>query len=171
MILDTFIALIVGYALFKGFKNGLVVSLLSLVSLFAGIYVALKFSYIIKDVLVTEGASNEYTIGLIAFVFTFLLVLIGLHFLGKLLTTSLRVLALGFVNKIGGAVFEVLKMVLILSVFFNVFEKINIKNLLVSEEKMKSSQLYYPIQYTASYFFPMLENGWNWAVQSTQEIK
>ena len=64
---------------------------------------------------------------------------------------------LGWINKLAGAFFSVLKAVLLLSVLFNLFEKVNFNNMLMKQETMDNSVLYNPIQQTSRFFYPTLE--------------
>jgi membrane protein required for colicin V production len=64
---------------------------------------------------------------------------------------------LGWVNRLAGGFFSILKMVLILSVVFNLFQKINFNNWLVKEETFNQSMFYNPIQKVSQLVFPKLE--------------
>ncbi len=169
MVLDVLIACVLGFALYKGFKNGFVISLVSLVSLVAGVFIALKFSFLIRQWLSQYTQWNSYSLTLLAFIITFAGVLTGLYFLGRFLTSALQAMALGSINKLAGAFFEVLKTILILSVLFNLFQKINSNQLLLSEKTMKQSVLYQPIATTSIYLFPLMKTWYNWALEKAAE--
>lgn len=166
-ILDLIIAVLLGYALFKGLKNGLIASVVSFVALIVGVYVALRFSFFMRGFLATNTLWNPKTVTITAFMATFLLVLIALFFLGKALTKIAQGLALGFVNKLLGAFFEGLKMICILSVLFNVFQKINYNHLIVSKEKLDASIFYHPIENAAKLVFPLMEKWYQLALTET----
>lgn len=166
-IIDIIIACLLGYSLYKGFRNGLVISLVSLVSLVAGIFIALKFSFLLRDYILKATQWNANMVTLVAFVLTFLGVLILIHQLGKILTRVIKTLALGGVNRLAGAVFEGLKMILIISVVFNIFQKLNFNNLLVSEETLSQSLFYIPIESTSKKVFPLMEEWYKIALEKT----
>lgn len=157
---DIVVACILGFAVFKGFKNGLIISVLSLVSLILGIYLSLRFSFFIKNILADQEETGNYSLGIISFLITFLFVLVGLFFLGKLLTKVLDVIALGFLNRLGGAVFEIIKFTLIISVLLNVFQKINFNEMIISREKLENSFFYLPIESVSKKIFPLMERGY-----------
>ncbi len=163
--LDIIIAAYLAYAVYKGFKKGFVLAVLSLLSLCIGIYLSLRFSMFTKEWLLYKNIGSGDTAGLLAFVITFLGVLIGIHFLGKFLTKILTKLYLGLLNRIAGGVFELLKAIFICSVFFNLFHKVNYNHLLVSEEKLAQSILYKPLENTTRILFPLMqewyEKGWS----------
>ncbi|WKW46060.1 CvpA family protein [Myroides sp. JBRI-B21084] len=166
-ILDLIIAVLLAYALFKGLKNGFIASVVSFVALIVGVYIALRFSFFMRDFLAINTSWNPKTVTITAFIGTFLLVLIILFFLGKTLTKIAQGLALGFVNKLFGAFFEGLKMICILSVLFNVFQKINYNHLIVSKEKLDESIFYRPIENTAKLVFPLMEKWYQLALSET----
>ena len=169
IVVDLLIAVLLGYALFKGIKNGLVVSVVSLIALLAGIYLSLRFSFLVRDFLMINTSWNPNSLTIIAFFITFVAVLIGLYVLGKTLTKLAESLALGFVNKLLGAVFEGLKMLLIISVFLNLFQKINYNNLIVSEEKLNESFFYQPVEQVSKTIFPLMDKWYKLALKETTE--
>jgi len=104
-----------------------------------------------------------------AFFITFVAVLILLYFLGKAVTKLAESLPLGFVNKILGAVFEGIKMLLIISVFLNLFQKINFNNLIVSKEKLDESVFYESIEKVSKEIFPLMEEWYKIALSEASE--
>lgn len=159
--LDIILGVLLAFALYKGIRNGLFVELASLVSLLAGIYFAIKFSSFIKEILAGFVKWNPNTIQVIAFVLTFILVVIGISLLGKFLTGIADFAFLGWLNKLGGGFFRVLKTVLILGIVFAVFEKINYHNFLAKKETLDNSLFYNPVQKTARFMYPSIENWYD----------
>ena len=92
------------YGIFKGIKNGLIVELASLVSFFVGIYIAVKFSSVVGSFIGDSKSSK-----VVAFVVTFILVLVGIHLLAKVFSKIASALFLGLINTIGGGIFGALK--------------------------------------------------------------
>lgn len=169
IVLDLIIAILLGYALFKGVQNGLVVSVISLVALLVGIYFSLRFSFFTRDFLIDNTQWNPNTITIAAFFITFVLVLFALYGIGKLVTKMVDSLALGFVNKLAGALFEGVKMILIISVFLNLFQKINFNNLLVSDEKLNESIFYKPVESISKIVFPLMDKWYKLALQEATD--
>jgi len=160
-VLDIILGGFLVYALYKGFQNGLFVELASLVSLILGIYFAIKFSAIIAKMLTGFAHWNPKTIQIIAFLFTFLIVIIAISLLAKFLTGIANFAHLGCMNNIGGGFFHVLKMVLILGIVLNLFEKINYNNFIAKRETLDKSLFYNPIRKTAGYFYPSIEKWYD----------
>lgn len=157
IVLDLLIVLMFAYGLFKGLKNGFIISVISLIALIAGAYIALRFSFHTKAFLEQQVDWSPNALTITAFLTTFLLVLIGLHLLGKILTKMIDVLALGFLNKLAGALFEAVKVLMIILVIFHFFEKINENVLIVSDEHLQKSFFYPYIQKTSKVFYPLLQ--------------
>ena len=155
--LDIILGVILVFGLFKGIKNGLFVELASLVSLILGIYVAIKFSYLAKIMLPAIVNWNPKTIQITAFIITFLVVIVAIWLIAKFLTNVADFAHLGVINKLGGGFFRLLKTILILSIFLNLFEKINYNNLFAKKETLDNSLFFRPIQKTAGFIYPSIE--------------
>lgn len=155
--LDIILGSLLAFGLYKGMKNGLFVELASLVSLVVGIYVAIKFSDITKDLISGFVHWDPKTVQATAFILTFLLVVIGISLLGKFLTGVADFAHLGWINKLGGGFFRMLKTILIVSVVLNLFEKINFNETFAKKETLDNSMFYRPIQKTAGFVYPSIE--------------
>ena len=155
--IDIVFTALLGYALYNGLKNGLFVEIASFGSLVIGIFVAIKFSHIVRFSIEDLIKTNPKYIEIIAFAITFLLVVVGIHLLAKVFTSILSLAYLGWLNKLGGAVFSLLKTILMLSVVISLFQKININYILVKEETLNNSIFYNPIQEVSKFMYPSLE--------------
>ncbi|WP_396168929.1 CvpA family protein [Flavobacterium sp.] len=159
--LDIFLGVILILGLFQGIKNGLFVELASLVSLILGIYLAIKFSFLARVMLSAIVHWNPKTIQISAFIITFLVVVIGISLLAKFLTSVADFAQLGVINNLGGGFFRLLKTILILSIFLNLFEKINFNNTFARKETLDKSLFYRPIQKTAGFIYPSIEKWYD----------
>jgi membrane protein required for colicin V production len=153
-IFDIIVGLLLLFALFKGFKNGLVTELASLAALVLGLFGAIKFSDVTAEYL--SPHINSSHIGLISFFLTFILIVIGIHFIAKLINKLLDAVALGAINRILGAAFSVLKYAFIISVLLAVLNGIDKNGNIISEKQKRSSVLYGPVSNLAVQVFPYL---------------
>ncbi|MDG2431196.1 CvpA family protein [Flavobacterium sp.] len=169
--LDIVLGVLLVYSLYKGVMNGLFVEIASLISLLLGIYFAIKFSFLMRDSLAGFLHWKPNTIQTIAFILTFILVVIGVTLLAKILTGIADLAFLGWINKLGGGFFRVLKTVLILGTLFTVFEKMNYNNILAKKETLDQSLFYNPIQKTAQFFYPSLEKWYGEFKSKTSDKK
>ena len=158
--IDIVFAVLLGFAVYKGLKNGLFVEVASFVALILGIYLSIKFSNLVGTVFTGFVPSwNPKYIEITAFIITFLLVVIAIHLSAKILTKLADFAFLGWINKLAGVVFSLLKTILALSVVLFIFEKININNMLLSKETQDNSIFYNPIQNISKAIYPTIE-GW-----------
>lgn len=158
---DIILGSLLAFGLYKGFRNGLLVELASFVSLLLGIYLAVQFSAFTAKSLAGFVHWNPKTIQIVAFLLTFVAVVIGISFLAKILTKIVHFAYLGWINKLGGGFFRLLKTILILSVFQNLFEKINFNQTFAKKETLDQSLFYTPIQKTAGYIYPSIQKGYD----------
>lgn len=152
---DIIVGALLAFALFKGFKNGLIIELASLAALVLGLLGAIMFSSITADYLSQYINSNH--IGLIAFIVTFILIVIGVHLVAKVVDKLVAAIALGPVNRILGAVFSLLKYAFILSVILAVLNSFDRNAKIIPEEQRENSYLYGPVSSIASLVFPYIQ--------------
>jgi len=155
--LDIFLGVFLIYGLIRGLWNGFFVELASLVSLLLGIFIAIKFSYLMKAWLENHASWNPKTIQVAAFALTFLVVVVGISLLAKIFTKLADFAALGLFNKLLGGIFGVLKTILLLSVFLNLFEKVNAGNAFADKKTLDQSIFYHPVQKVSKFIYPSIE--------------
>ncbi|MEZ4838241.1 CvpA family protein [Flavobacterium sp.] len=160
------VLLIIG--LYQGIKNGLFVEIASIISFILGVFLAIKFSYLVKGFLDDFVSWNPQTIQITSFVLTLILVVIAVHLLAKIFTKIADFAFLGWANKLAGGIFSVLKTTLLIGIVLNLIQKINVENQLISKEKQDKSIFYRPILETTSFMMPMVTN-WIDNVKKTYE--
>ena len=152
--IDIVLGVFLIYGLIRGIKNGLFVELASLISFFIGIYIAVKFSYVVGGFI-----GDSKTAKVAAFVITFVFVVVGVHLLAKVFSKVASFVFLGWLNRLGGAVFAIIKTVLFLGIILSLFQKVNIENTFISKETQSNSILFNPIMKTSEVLLPVL-TGW-----------
>lgn len=167
-ILDIILGGFIIYGIIRGAWNGFFVELASFVSLILGIYIAIKFSFLTQAVIEGHVSWSPKTVQIVAFLLTFVLVVVGVSMLGKVFTTLANFASLGIMNKIGGGFFGLLKTVLILSVSLHFFHKFNERTGLVSKETLIESVFYYPTLEISGLIYPAFEN---WFMKLKEENK
>ncbi|RMA66138.1 CvpA family protein [Ulvibacter antarcticus] len=154
---DIVLGVILLFSFYTGWKKGLFVALASLVGLIAGVYGAIYFSHFAGAYLAKSFDWSEQTLNLAAFAVTFLIIIFVVSLAGKLLTKIADFAALGFINKILGGVFNVLKFAFIISVIFMFINaSTDISGMIISEDKKADSVLYEPVASIAPIFLPNL---------------
>ena len=155
-VLDIIILVLLGLGLINGFRKGLFVEVASLVALVAGIYGAIHFSNYAGDFLMEKVDWNEKTVNITAFAITFIVIVLLIALAGKALTKLADFAALGFLNKLLGAIFGLLKMAVILSVVFIIFDSINKSLPFTDEEDLEESTLYETVKTLIPSVFPLI---------------
>ena len=142
------------YALYRGFTKGLIIELASLLALIFGIYGALHFSSFTFDFLSDYFEIKTVYLQLVSYGLTFLIIAVLISLTGKILTMLIRLVALGFINRMMGAIFGGIKALLILSVFISFFDRFNKQFGMVNEDILTSSLIYNSIRIQAEQFYP-----------------
>ena len=160
--IDAVIIIILGLSMVMGFINGLVKEVASLAALILGIWGAIKFSTFTAAKLYDYFDMTGKYVGIIAFLVTFGIIVVIIHFIGILAGKIVAAVALGFVNRLLGIVFGLLKSVLIMSVFFVILNAIDARRPFLPKETIERSIFYSPVSDIAPAIFPIIgEGGFN----------
>lgn len=151
---DYLLLLPVVYGLYRGFTKGLIIELASLVALVAGVYGAMHFSSFTFEYLSAFVEVETAYLQLASYGLTFLLIVLVITLTGKILTMLVKMVALGIVNRMMGAIFGGLKALLILSVLLMFFDRLNNQFGIVKDEVLNSSVLYSPILTQSQNLYP-----------------
>ena len=156
MIFDFLFAIIFIWASYRGFKKGLIYQATTLAALLLGIYGSIKFSDLMAFFLYEKFGWHSPYIKLIAFIITFTGIIILIHLLGRFIEKMVEMVALGFVNRILGLVFGLIKSAFIISVVLYFFNMVNVNKQIIPEETTNQSYLYKPLSALAPLVFPIL---------------
>lgn len=160
--LDAVIVVVLILSLVTGFINGLVKEVASLAALILGIWGAIRFSSFTAAKLYDYFDMTGRYVGIIAFLITFGLIVVLIHFIGILADKVVNAASLGFINRILGIVFGLLKSVLIMSVFFVVINALDARRSFLPKKTIEESKFYNPISDIAPAIFPIIgEGGFN----------
>jgi len=153
--LDIVLAIPMLWFLYRGFRNGLIIELASLAALILGIYVALHFSFYVEGWLVENFEIGEKYLYIISFALTFIIVAVLVFLAGKIIHKLVGIIFLGFLNRLAGGIFGLLKAALVLSVilyFVNGFDPGLIKT-----DVKERSVLYDPVESIVPFIIPRLD--------------
>jgi len=152
------------YALYSGFTKGFIIQLATVVALILGLVAAYYFSdYVAESFLKKWEMSYRFT-HMLAFSITFLVVLAAIYFLAYLLTKVVKIMTLGWLNRLMGVVFSLLKMALVLSTLIYIVDPISSKYKFSTYDKVQQAYLYPFIKPIAPVIF-------NWIDGKHEEIK
>lgn len=154
--LDIILALFLIWAAFRGFTKGFIITVASLLALILGIYGGIHFSGYAVSILAEKLDPDPRHIEIISFAITFVAIVILVHLVAWLVDKLVNAIALGFVNRILGILFNSIKMAFILSVLIGFLNYFDTDNSLISEDVKENSILYKPIAAIAPGVFPFL---------------
>ena len=167
--IDVIILIILGISMVTGFVNGFIKEIASLAALILGIWGAIRFSSFTAGKLYDYFDMSGNYVGIISFIVTFAVIAIGIHFAGMLVDKLVKAVALGFVNRLLGIAFGLIKAVLILSVIFVVLNAVDARKPILPRERIEASMLYRPISDIAPALFPIIGEGGDY--QSFERFK
>ena len=100
---------------------------------------------------------SDTIVSVLAFVLILIAVSVAMVLLGKLLSKFLKVVMLGWLDKLLGVVFALLCTALVLGVLIVSFDALNTKFAIVSVEKLEGSVLYTALRSASWFVFPYLK--------------
>jgi Uncharacterized membrane protein, required for colicin V production len=144
-------------ALFHGFSKGFVSQAISLIALVLGVWLSFKFSVPFGDWLKSFADLPGTVLHIIAFALILTIVMLVLTLIGKAIEKVVKLAMLGWLNKLLGIVFALLKAVLIIGLVIIIFDAIYNLIPFVSSDTLNESVLYNPIKSIANTVFPFLK--------------
>ncbi len=150
--LDIIIAIVLFLFGWKGLRKGLVIEVVTLAAFGVGIYGAMHFSDFTAERLVEYVEVKPEYLNTVAFVLTFILLVVVVNLIGRAVSKLVESLNMGFFDKIGGFLFGVAKGVLLCSLFLLVLNNLQLLGL-VKEDVKKDSKLYPYVEMTVPYLY------------------
>ena len=151
-IIDIVVVLAMAWYGYKGWKSGLIQSLISLVAIVVGGLVAVPLSGRVQQIL-TPTTENFYLITLIG---TFLLCIAGMFLIGKLFKVSFSFVLPDVIDNLLGAAFGALKVLFCAGCIFCCIESIDTHGKIFTPESKSSSITYKPAYNTARFLLPKI---------------
>ncbi len=159
--LDIIFLIILGWSIYRGFTRGFIIAITSLFALILGVFGAIKFSGYTANMLSSKFEFNPENIHLIAFILTFVLIVILTHLTAWAVDKLIKAIALGLFNRLAGALFCLIKNALIISVFLVIVQRINEKVTILPKKDIEKSILFKPLQVLAPAIYPYLRSEYD----------
>lgn len=156
-IFDLIVIVVLAYSAYKGYTKGLIASAASIIALLLGVWGAIHFSDFTAGYLVEVINVQKKYMSVIAFAVTFVLIVIGVHFVAKAVEKVTEAVALGIVNKVVGTAFGVLKAAFIMSIILVLLNQANEKIRVIPNDFYEASIFYDPLQKFAPSIFHYLD--------------
>ena len=157
-ILDIILLLCFIPAIVTGISKGFIKQVVDLVAILAAAWAAFHFSTMMADWLSQYLTLDASILKVVSFVLVAIVVAVLLHLVGALLTKTLKALSLGFLNRLLGLVFGVLKVALILGLVILLFETLNSSLHIVKPEATADAVVYNALKNAANAIFPILKS-------------
>jgi len=159
--LDIIIAIPFAWAIYMGLTKGFVRQLATLGALILGVYGGAKLSGWLGEFFHRKFDVAIKLSQFVSFVIIFIAVIILMHFLAKIIQSSLKAGGLGAIDKILGVLFAMVKALIIVGVILSFFEMINKKVVLVEKQYTERSFFYNPIVNLTGKVFPTIKFEYN----------
>ena len=144
-------------AVISGIMKGFIEQAIALVSLILGAWLAFKFSTVVSGWLQPYFEVSETVLNVISFAVIMVAVVLVLFVLSKILTGVTKLVMLGWLDRLLGLVFALLKAGLLIGIGIILFDTLNVKFEFVEEQVLDESVLYAPIRDIAYVVFPYLK--------------
>ena len=150
--LDIIIAIVLFLFALKGLQKGIIIEVVTLLAFGVGIYGAMHFSDFTAERLQEVMEIDQKYLNTIAFILTFILLVIVVNLIGHAVSKLVQSLNMGFWDKLGGFVFGAAKGVLLCSLLVLVLNNLQLIGV-VKEEVRKESKLYPYVEQTVPYLY------------------
>ena len=156
-ILDVVFLILLLISAVSGFVKGFILSIASFIGFFLGIAVSFRLADDVQQWLMTlTGAEGRY-LYFVAFLICFTVVVALVHVLGKIIEKAFKMVALGFINRLGGAALGILKTMLIFSALIYALSYIDPDRRLVTIEQQEGSLFYRPLESMLPAILPFVQ--------------
>lgn len=156
-ILDIIILILLAWGAYRGFTQGFILQVVTFIALIIGVWASIAFSDNMSGFLTKNMDITGKYLPVLSFVLIFVLVVVLAHLIGMLLTRFIEITSLGWLNRLGGVAFGVLKMAFIASVLLTIQNRMKEKIHIISEKQIQTSLLYKPVSSLAPSVFPHLK--------------
>jgi len=158
--IDLVLGIFLIIAAIQGFRKGFIIELASLAALILGIWGGIKFSDFTAGFITKHTGYHSQYLGTIAFILTFIVIVILIHMMGKMLDTVVKAVFLGFLNRLAGIIFGVLKAAVMMSILLLLFDDIDEKVNILPAKQKEESKIYTPMKQVVPTLFPFIKL-WN----------
>lgn len=155
--LDVIFIVLLGLAFIHGFRKGLIIELATLAALVLGIWAGFHFSELISGLIEDAFDYQGKYINIISFIIIMIVVIILMQILARALTKVAKAIAMGFLNKLAGGIFSVLKAAVILSILIYFLDRFDENKYLIGPETRNNSVLFPLIEGIAPVILPKMK--------------
>jgi membrane protein required for colicin V production len=144
-------------AVIGGLMNGLVRQVASLLALVLGIWAGWHFSSLVAQGITIFIKDNDSLVNIISFAIVFIVVLILVNMIGRGLSKIVQLALLGWLDKLLGVIFGIVKYAFVLSVLIYFVNSLNDLYSFIPDDFFSGSKLFPILKKIAPSVFPYLE--------------
>ena len=144
-------------AIIGGIRKGFVRQAAALAALVIGIWAGLRFSFFISDTLRGWMDTSNTIIDIISFTIIFVLVILAVTLVGRLIEGVVKIILLGWLNKLLGVLFAIIKYTLIFSVIICLISALDSLYGFLPDDLLGQSKLYAVVKSFAPKVFPYIQ--------------
>jgi membrane protein required for colicin V production len=152
--LDISILCLAAAGLVKGLYDGAIKLIVSLIALVLGIFFCGRAAGLLHGYILQWNVFGEHWATIVCYALGFILIAGVLMLAGMVMHRLVGATPLTIVNHIGGGIFGLLIMLLLISFFFNMLELVNSGAAIISRETRVESKLYHPVQKIIPAIYP-----------------
>ena len=141
-VIDVVAFIILTYGVLRGLNKGFVIEISGILAFALGLIGAFKFSNLGSKIFSNLIDWNPKAIQLVCFIALFLIITYLISLMAKMITKTLKFIALGWLNRIFGALFGFIKWSVIISALFIVINEINTLVTVFPDSIFENSKIY-----------------------------
>ena len=156
-VLDIIFLIPLLFALYRGFRKGLIHMIASLLALILGIVGAMKLRPLFASLLDALFNISPEHMNVIAFAVAFVVIVLVVHIIAFMVEKLIKAVALNFVNRLLGMVFGLVITAFVISMILWPVNQVNAEKQIIKPEHIENSLLYKPLSAFAPTVFPYLK--------------
>lgn len=142
MILDIVFAVVLILAIIRGYQRGLIIGIFSFVAIIVGLAAAIKLSAVAAGYIGSAVKISDQWLPVISFIVVFLVVVLLIRWGANAIESTVEVVMLGWLNKMGGILLYIVIYTIVFSVVLFYTEQVKI----IQTETIRQSVMYPYIQ-------------------------
>lgn len=158
--LDIFLLICFVPGIVSGISKGFIKQLVDLAALVGGAWAAWKFHDAVASWLQSTFTltMEPKTLGIISFLIVVIVIVLIFNIIGALVTKMVKTIELGWLNRIAGVAFGLLKVALVLGLLISMFQGINEKWELMDPAKLNDAVVYNALIDFSDKVFPFIKS-------------
>lgn len=156
--IDIVILILIGVSAISGFFKGFILSVASLAGFVLGIFLSLRYAAPVEELLKSATGSDAPYLHIAAFLLCFAVVAAVIFLLGKVVEKVIKNAELGFLNRLAGAGFCIIKVLVFFVILFHLIEVVDSNQIIIKPETRQRSVFFNPLAAYAPTLLPFLKD-------------